>query len=234
MHIKPHEIHVWSIALRLSDDQEKKQLAILSDDEEERAGRFYFPIHRQRFIAAHAALRQILSLYVNLAAKDIVFGYTEYKKPYLQTPEATRLQFNLSHSDDLAVCAITLDHAVGIDIEKVEDTDKQDIAARFFSPRENAYLAGLSQPEKTISFYRLWSRKEALLKAIGKGLFIPLSSFTVSLHDEKETITLENETWSLHTLPHYLGYQSAVASNQDKIQICHWDFLAHGTPKPRM
>lgn len=226
MHIERNEIHVWSADLVLTAEQEKNKFALLSADERERALRFHFPIHRQRFIAARSALRQILSLYLHVAAEDILFAYGEHKKPYLQIPGST-LQFNLAHSFDRAVYAFTLNHAIGVDIEKMEDDDKQDIATRFFSPEENEELMRLSKHDKIAGFYRIWSRKEALIKAVGKGLSIPLSSFSVSASDASQTVILENESWTLLSLPIHPDYQSALASNQQINKIHYWDFFMH-------
>lgn len=230
MHIEPNEIHVWSTDLTLTEEQEKNKFFLLSADERERAQRFHFPIHRQRFIAARSTLRELLSRYVNTAAKDLLFSYDEYKKPYLQNPHHAHLQFNLAHSANLAVYAFTLNHAVGIDTEKIEHDTKQEIAARFFSPQENAALMQLPQPEQIAGFYRIWSRKEALIKAVGKGLSIPLSSFSVSVRDEPESIHLENETWTLLSLPIHPDYQSALASNQTIKKLSYWN-IARSVPK---
>lgn len=223
MQLQKQEIHVWSVDLAITAAQEKDQWLCLSQDERERALRFRFAKDKQRFIAAHYALRQLVSRYVLKAAEQIRFAYTTHKKPYLQDAS---LQFNLSHSATLALIAFTLDHAIGIDVEKMENDDKQALAARFFSPSENSALSHLAENEKIPGFYRLWSRKEALIKACGKGLSIPLSSFSTALDRETESVTLDNETWTVISLSAYPGYQAAIACNQPIKKIQYWDFNA--------
>lgn len=230
MQLEPNEIHVWSTTLTITTDEEKEKFTVLSQDECERADRFHFPIHRKRFIAARSMLRHILGLYLNALPEDIVFAYTEHEKPYLSTPNNTQLQFNLAHSHDIAVYAFTLNQAIGVDIEKVKASYDDAVAKRFFSPKENAELVQLSRDAQIDGFYRIWSRKEALIKATGKGLIIPLSSFSVSASDISEVITLEDENWSLIPLSIEAGYQSALASNQNIKKVLYWQ-LFDQTPK---
>jgi 4'-phosphopantetheinyl transferase len=214
MHIKPNEIQIWSAELTLDPAQEAEQLHMLSQDEQERALRFRFPIHKTRFIATRCLLRKILGDYLGVAPQTISFAYTEHQKPYLLSPENTQLQFNVSNSDDLGLFAFTLDHAIGVDIEKVQDVYKQAVAERFFSPQENAELSRLPSLEQINGFYRIWSRKEALVKAVGKGLTIPLTSFSVSVRDAPQMVELEEVIWQLIPLRVHTGYESAVASSQ--------------------
>ena len=225
MQLNANDVHIWSIDLSIISKQENQTLALLSADETARAHRFHFPIHRERFVLARSALRQILSLYLNIAPNKIEFFYTEYKKPYLNTSETIPLQFNLAHSHEMAVYAFTLNHAVGIDIEKMKEDYDAAVAKRYFSHQENEHLNQLPNRDKIIGFYRLWARKEAVIKAAGKGLFIPLSSFSVSVEDKRETIVLENEKWTLLSLDIHPAYQTALASNQNIKSIWYWRFF---------
>ncbi|HEX4044309.1 MAG TPA: 4'-phosphopantetheinyl transferase superfamily protein [Gammaproteobacteria bacterium] len=215
-----HEVHVWSISLALTNAEQAIKLACLSPEEVARANRFHLPVHQRRFIAAHAALREILSYYLDCSAKQISFGYTTYHKPFLSAPH-TQFQFNLAHSDEMAVVALTLDHAIGIDIEKIAVSYNPGVVKRYFSPQENQAFFALSEAERNTSFYRVWARKEAMVKATGKGLFLPLNSFSVSLNDETETILLNNEPWTLVSLSIDAAYQAALATNQHIGQIVY-------------
>lgn len=225
MHIKPHEVHIWTAHLD-SIKFEHKQFSVLSPDELERANRFKFSIHRQRFIIARLILRCILSKYLHTPAAEIQFAYI-HKKPHIQLPKDTNLQFNLSHSVDIAVYAFTSHHDIGIDIEQIQDTFNAAVAKRYFSHEENLSFAKLTSEEQIVAFYRLWSRKEALIKACGKGLSIPLSSFSVSVHDVEEQIDLENQRWTLIPLNLVDGYQSALATNQKVDKLLFWNFFDH-------
>jgi 4'-phosphopantetheinyl transferase len=227
MQLEAREVHVWSTDLTITPEQESEKLKLLSSDEGERARQFHFATHRQRFIAARSMLRQIISLYLAIAPQEFVFSYTEHHKPHLLVPDHSRLHFNVAHSHNMAAYAFTLDHAVGIDIEKTGLDYKEDVAKRFFSQREYKELMKLSEKEQIVGFYRLWSRKEAVIKAVGKGLSIPLSSFSVSIDSNVETIRLENENWNLLSLSIHPDYQSALASHQVIKTISYWHFFDH-------
>ncbi len=221
MQLQPTDIHLWSTDLTRVVDETK--LAFLSPEEHDRANRFHFPLHRHRFIAARITLRYLLSLYLDSPPDKIVFSYSEYKKPYLATHP--HLFFNIAHSHDIALYAFTLNHTIGVDIEKIREHYEEAIAKRYFSPYEYQSLMQLPKEAKAMAFYRLWSRKEALTKAIGKGLHIPLSNFSVSINENVETINLENDTWTLVSLPLYSDYQSAIASNQSIKNISYWHII---------
>lgn len=229
MQIEPNEIHIWSANLAITPEQQNKKITLLSKDEQERAKRFHFAIHGKRFIAARSMLREILSLYLTIAPQDIAFTYGENEKPCLLTPTPMALQFNLSHSENLAIYAITMHYDIGIDIEKIQDSYNADVAERFFSPQENRELQNLPSEDRCTGFYRLWSRKEAIVKATGKGL-AALSAFSVSASDLYETIVLnQNESWSLLPLSIHNEYQSAVATNQPVKKIWYWSFFEHSS-----
>jgi 4'-phosphopantetheinyl transferase len=225
MQITPHEIHIWTADLTLTQTEESKKFELLSADERERANRFHFPIHKQRFIAARSQLREILHLYLAIPPQDIIFSYDEHHKPHLQHSDSIPLQFNLSHSEHIAVFAFTLHHAIGIDIEKIQDDFNFAVAQRYFSKEENTALMQLPSQEKNAAFYRIWARKEAIIKAVGKGLAIPLSTFSVSLSQHKEVITFDHQDWSLIPLSIHPEYESAVATNQTVKKICSWKFF---------
>ena len=215
---------VWLVDLA-TQASETTLLALLSVEERNRAERFHAALHRQRFIAAHGYLRKILSLYVAIPAEALSFAYTEHHKPYLNIPDQPLIQFNLAHSADIALIAITKQHAIGVDIEKIKDKDIMAIAKRFFSPPEITALQQLPVLEQLPAFFRLWTRKEALVKAIGKGLSISLSSFSVSIAEKPEQISLENRSWSLVSLAIHPDFQSALASDQPITSVSIWRFF---------
>ena len=156
---------------------------LLSDDEQQRASRLVFHHDRARFIVARARLRQLLGARLGVSPASIEFSYGKRGKPALGARFADcRLCFNVSHSEDVAVYGFALDREIGVDVEAVRELpDADEIAARCFSLRENeAYLA-LSPPERPLGFFNCWTRKEALIKALGEGLSHPLEHFDVSL-----------------------------------------------------
>lgn len=225
MQLEPKEIHVWSTDLAIGRAQEEANASLLSPAEMARANRFLFPIHKRRFIASHAALREIIGLYLNLPPDKIVYQYGDHGKPSLSDANFLPLQFNVTHSDELAVFAFTLNHPIGIDIEKIQETYNEAVAKRYFTREENAALMHLPAQARVQGFYRLWARKEAIIKAIGKGLAIPLSSFSVSGSSTPVNISLEHETWTLIDLSIHADYQSALATTQQVEKISYWNFL---------
>ena len=231
MRLEPNQIHVWHADLVISPEKETTQSALLSTDELERAKRFHAPVHRMRFIAARSILRQILGLYLGVAPQEITFSYAEHNKPYLLKPAKTGLQFNLAHSYDMAVYAFTLTQLIGVDIEKIKDYYEPAVAKRFFSRQENTELMSLPPDEQTAGFYRIWARKEAIVKAVGKGLSIPLSSFSVSAKPIAESLTLESDSWSLVPLSINPGYQAALASNQPINEVSMWQLSEDGVER---
>lgn len=230
MQLIPNDVHIWSIHLPLPVTEMADLEHCLSDDEKSRAAQFRFAIHRERFIGARLALRYILSRYLNVSPESIQFNKGVHGKPFIESPK-TNLQFNISHADEFAVFAITLDHAVGIDIEKVRDRASQDIAARFFTHEENAALKRAPRDAKLTTFYRLWSRKEAIIKALGKGISsLPLSSFSVSATENPEILFMDNELWLLRSLTIHPDYQAAIATAASARTLHHLR-LVNGEPQ---
>jgi 4'-phosphopantetheinyl transferase len=209
MQLNTKNIHIWFFDLNLINQEEA--LLLLSEDEKTRAFAYQFPLHQQRYIAARSLLRRLIGHYLSVSPALVCFGYHSTHKPYVLVPQTTSLQFNLAHSHHKAVFAFSLNQAVGVDIEKIENHDHSALIKRFFSAEEQAAYAALPLDEKNIGFYRLWARNEALVKAIGKGLSIPLSSFSLSINNILETIIYEEEPW--HILPLTLDpdYESALA-----------------------
>jgi 4'-phosphopantetheinyl transferase len=191
--------------------------ALLSADESARAARFAFPHLREAFTLARGALRILLGRAEGAAPEDVRFSYGAKGKPEL-TPRS-RVQFNASHSADLALIAITLDREIGVDVEQVRPMrDLAGIAARFFSAGETAQLNSLPQDQREAAFFRCWTRKEAYIKAIGDGLSVPLDSFAVSLRPGEPARMIQlggsagaAAAWTMHDLVIAREYAAALA-----------------------
>lgn len=214
------EVHVWRVRQDCGEASLRQLSSLLSEDELERAGRFYYRKDHDHFVAARGALREILGRYTGVAPRRLRFAYEQYGKPALD-PETGGglLRFNLSHSHGLALCAVTLVRAVGIDIEFVrEEFAGEEIAERFFSPREVAALRALAPGERATAFFDCWTRKEAYIKARGEGLSHPLHSFAVSFAPGEPAALLctdddppEAARWSLVGLSPGGPYRAALA-----------------------
>ncbi len=163
-----NEVHLWRQSLNIATDEVEQLAKILAPDERERADRFRFPIHRQRFIVARATLRKILGCYLNLEPTKVQFQYSDRGKPSLID---NKIDFNISHSQDLAIYGFTKNRKIGIDLEYLRDMpDADNLAKRFFSANEYREIAALQTIEKQQTFFKIWTAKEAYLKATGAGL----------------------------------------------------------------
>jgi 4'-phosphopantetheinyl transferase len=176
------EVVVWWLR---TDDTGKNcsQLeALLDDTERARAARFHFQHDRSSYIAAHALGRALLSTYAGGDPTGWQFATGDHGKPeVISTHSGPRLRLNLSHTRGLAAAVLTMDHDVGIDVEWLGRKPVLDLAEHVFAPAECTYLAAVV-PELTHEvFLTFWTLKEAYVKAIGKGLAQPLSSFAFTL-----------------------------------------------------
>ena len=180
---EPDEVHVWRVTLEQPDDLLQHFWTTLETEEQERANRFRFEKHRRGFVIARGFVRSVLGRYLKFNPQALRFAYGLYGKPFLAGEhENTALRFNMSHSQDLALLAVTCDRDVGVDVEYIRtDFASADIARRFFSRAEVEAFNALPETERVAAFFRCWTRKEAFIKATGRGLSHPLDAFDVSL-----------------------------------------------------
>jgi len=162
------ELHLWRIEL---DGPTDALGDLLSPDEQERAERLLDQQGQQRFIQARSALRIILGKYLEVAPSELAFGYGEHGKPFVQDP-TTDLCFNLTHSHELALLAVTHKAEVGIDLERPQArSNAQAIARRLFDETIQQELDKLEGSALTQAFYQHWTAHEAAIKALGSGIF---------------------------------------------------------------
>jgi 4'-phosphopantetheinyl transferase len=214
--LRPNEVHVWRAGLTCDAPGEATLSAILSDDERARAGRFVQPRDRRRFIVARGRLRQLLGNYLGLSPVHVRLLAGPFGKPHLA--EATSsIKFNVAHSDELALFAFAPGGEVGIDLEfKRPGAEFSDLARRFFSTAESAALSAIgNSEERRHAFFRCWTRKEAYLKALGKGLQVPLDGFTVTVTDAAALVqtahdTWQRDRWQLEDLAPAAGFAAAL------------------------
>lgn len=223
--LSDNEVHVWRASL---DGPTADYVQLLSTDEQTKAQRFLFEREQRRYIAARGILRIILGRYLNSPPEKLQFEYRQHGKPILVFHELQqKLCFNLSHSEEMVLYAVTLDRQVGIDIEYIQTTlDVGKLAEQFFSPSERAELDALPSNKKLESFFSGWTRKEAYLKARGDGMAFPLDQFTVSMDCEKPAKLLEVKDgpqelsrWSLHALTPAPGYIGTLAVEGNDLQL---------------
>jgi 4'-phosphopantetheinyl transferase len=211
-----------------------QQLAqTLSEEEHRKAKCFHFEQDRKRFIVGRGVLRTILGLYLGVEPSLLRFCYNSHGKPYLADRfGGGALQFNLSHSHELALYAFTRGREIGVDLEYIRYIpDAEQIAASFFSARENTVLHTLPTSQKQETFFNCWTRKEAYIKAIGNGLAQPLDKFDVSLAPGEPARLLsvdgapeEASRWSLKALTPAPGYVAALAVEGHNWSLTYWQF----------
>ncbi|GBE04449.1 4'-phosphopantetheinyl transferase sfp [bacterium BMS3Abin10] len=181
--LKHEEIHVWCASLDQPVSRFQMLSQTLSPDEHMRAERFHFEKDRNHFIISHGILRTILGSYLSVEPDKLQFCYGKYGKPALADISGNgRICFNSSRSEWRALYVFTLDREIGVDIEHIHDISEMDqIVERFFSVTENEVFHALPESKKKEAFFNCWTRKEAVIKAIGDGLYCPLDKFDVSL-----------------------------------------------------
>jgi 4'-phosphopantetheinyl transferase len=203
--------------LDLAPEAVRAHAALLSAAERQRAVRFRLERDRRRFIVARARLRKLLAERLTAAPEAIELVCGKHGKPALAQGD---LRFNVSHSGDVAAYAFARGCEIGIDIEEIRAVPEADaIAARTFSRGEHDAYAALPPHERVLGFLNCWTRKEAFVKALGKGLSISLDSFDVTLAPGEPAKILRVGTtpgkeagWRLHSFLPAPGFVAAVAS----------------------
>jgi 4'-phosphopantetheinyl transferase len=230
------EVHVWRIGLELDDASLARLRQTLAEEERRRAERFHFEKDRRHFIAGRGAMRILLAGYLTSRPEEVRFAYSNYGKPRLvDAINDSDLRFNLTHSHGLALLAVTRGRDVGIDVERLRDmeNDGQGLAERFFSPHESAVLRSLPSHLRREAFFHCWTRKEAYIKADGKGLSLPLAQFDVSLYPGEAAALLatrhdpdEVRRWSMASLLPGEGYVGALVVQGSSWRMWCGDWLA--------
>jgi len=228
-----NEVHVWRIGLEQPASQIEGLRQIVAPDELSRAEAFFFPRDRDRFIAARAVLRIILSRYLKRDPRQLRFCYSTYGKPSLaEECGGDWLRFNVAHSHQIALIAVAIGRELGVDIEYIRpQVVEEQIAERFFSPREVAALRALPASQQAEAFFNCWTRKEAYIKARGEGLSLPLDQFDVSLVPGEPARLLsvhgdpqEASRWSLRELTPGPGYTAALVVEGHAWQLKCWQW----------
>jgi 4'-phosphopantetheinyl transferase len=230
------EVHVWRASLYLEASYIQSLQQILAADELARAGRFYFQKDREHFIVARGLLRIILGRYLDMEPSQLRFCYNHHGKPALDRKlGGDGCSFNLSHSHGLALYAVTRGRKIGVDLERIRpDLADEHIAEQFFSPLEIAALRALHTNIQKEAFFNCWTRKEAYIKAKGKGLSLPLNQFEVSLVPGEPAALFSTNgdpqeafRWSLQELVPGSNFVAALAVEGHDWQLKCWQWPEH-------
>jgi 4'-phosphopantetheinyl transferase len=230
--LSPGVVHVWRVPLNDSSLHAAHASLSLSADERIRAQHYRIPDRQKEFIVTRSILRKLLSQYAGVPAANLRLENQAQGKPILTNPPLLPVQFNVSHTKGMALLAFTMIHTVGIDVEKIDRVvSVQNIAARFFSPRESARLISLSSENRKQEFFTYWTCKEAYLKMRGTGLSGGLGQCEIVFDPagSKAEVWWRNESirkvdCSLFRVNPGQMYTGAVAVNQPFSDVSFWDW----------
>jgi len=171
---------LWLVGVADKEGPRPEEDSVLSADEMARANRFHFAVDRTRFILARSALRTLLGGLTDTPPERIAFSTGPYGKPSLVgRPD---LHFNVSHSGALALIGVSPERPIGVDIEALrENIDELALARTFFCEEEHSFLSSCEGAAQLVAFYKIWTCKEAVLKAFGVGISSYLKDFSVRL-----------------------------------------------------
>lgn len=230
------EIHVWRISLLAPPMEIANATQVLTEEERERAGSFRFLPVQRRFVLRRTRLRQLLAAYIATDPLELRLESGPQGKPFLAKPAGSdEIQFSCSHSGDLALIAFARGVELGVDLHQHQPMNEaEDLARHYFSASEIRELAQLPPALKTIGFFNCWTRKEAFIKATGRGLSYPLDRFSVSLTPGQPAAILSAEdepeavnAWSLVSLEVAPDYSAALVFKDKLSQVRNlaWDSL---------
>jgi len=227
-------VDVWIVPLAVGSDHAQTLWELLSADERARADHFAYEKDRVRFVVGRGTLRRILASYAGARPDDIRFTYGDHGKPMLaNVTESKGIEFNASGSADLAVCAVTIGERLGIDIELCRPIADEVFVEQCLAPVERDEYLALSSDERPAFFYRIWTLKEAYLKATGVGLSVPVSTVLISCPRGGPVQFVADAgvpdggaNWTLvefEPSPQYVG-ALVVAGQRRPVQYRHWPF----------
>jgi len=210
----PEQIHLWQYPIGDPPDTQHlaRAMTLLSTAEKTRCAAFHREKHRAEYALSHAMLRLALSEYAPVKPEEWQFLTGEKGKPEIASPAlATPLFFNLSHTDGLAVCVAGRIRTLGVDVENMSrKVSPQELAKRFFAHGEYEYLRTMPPGSQREAFFRIWTLKEAYIKASGEGLTIPLDSFHFQFSvGSPAEVTLESNAESNPSAWSFFEFQSA-------------------------
>jgi 4'-phosphopantetheinyl transferase len=242
INLTPGRVDVWHCSTEQPDAVVAALHGELAAAEQRRAAQFRFDRPRREFIIARALLRRLLAAAMNRQPSAVALDASEHGKPRVLLPQhAPAIEFNVSHSHGLAVVAMTIGAAVGVDIECVRDKpDIERLAERFFSPLETQTLMQVPAADRRRAFFVCWTRKEAILKATGKGVSLPLDSFDTSFWPASEAKLLAArwgaavpDKWSMANLDlgeRHVGSLAVSSDHPVTHLLCNGDGILQADP----
>ncbi len=216
MKIFKNSIEIWDIQLSDHGDDNIFCRSLLTHEELARAAKFLKPADAEGFILSRGLLRRILANCMNIEPATLRFSRNPQGKPFLEGGE---LEFNVSHSRDRLLIAVTSGRLVGIDIEfKRDGLNMESIIKRWFAPAEQIAFQTVENPADV--FFEIWAKKEAYVKALGIGIYKELNTFAVPIGEKPFLPVLDvNGQWFFQLLDIDSGYAAAVVSTSPTVPI---------------
>ncbi len=218
--LNPGQLVVVMLDQNSCDQTDEGDLRLLTIIEKERADRFHFSKDRNQFLTARIYLKRLIGQLLKVEPGTLELAKTTFGKLYL--PDYPSLNFNLTHSTGVVLYAFALNQEVGVDVEAISrQVHAKELAQRFFAPQEVSRLMQLSGAELQRAFFRVWTRKEAFIKAEGSGLSFPLQDFSVPVEALQDRFGVEFnlldrpvDSWLVETFIPKAGYLASVAAKR--------------------
>ena len=243
--LTPGVVHVWYAGLTAHPSELVRHEAVLSSDEWSRVRRIRDPEAARRFVVRRGLLRHLLARYLGAPPQALVLCQGRQGKPALARPWSQHnLHFSLSDSGELAVYAFAIGHPLGVDLERLRPVARGiALARRHFSPGEQTWLQAQPPERWEEAFLRCWTCKEAVVKAVGSGLTVPLQEISVAHWEDPPRVTWPSQEgrWRIQLLESPPGYLAALALPAERplTPQVHWvegaslpEFSAQGPLPP--
>lgn len=229
--IPSHMIVIWKVRIPRFNAEEERFRTLLSSKETKKADAFRSKELTRRYVITQGILRCILGKYLVIAPEEVEFTLGPHQKPYVAR-DSSKLQFNMTHSGDLALIAISTSDEVGIDIERCDPNFLDEgLEKSVLSEYEREAYAKVPAQLKTEAFFCAWTHKEALLKLAGVGLYKAPKDVEVPLHLVPDTcsVLFDGQERFLKSFLVDNGYVAAVASTKPYFDISVRAYGDHGS-----
>ncbi len=228
----PDEVHIWRFRSDRTEDEVGQYQQILSPEEGARASRLHKEMDRNRFTSRRGVLRTILSRYLHESPADVQLIQQDLGRPEVITKDPrSALKFSTSHSHEWALCAVTSDERIGVDIELLDlEFQFTDVVRHYFSPAETKALNALEVTAQAEAFFRIWTQKEAYVKALGRGLLVQLPDLAGSFVEFECSVRLPDSEGDFHdwyrlTFINVICYLATVLISQTRKECRFFEYL---------
>jgi len=220
--LKKNDVHLWGMHRNVYNELNNYSKYLLSEEEQNRAHRFRFRKDHNLFVMGRCFTKIMLAHYTDGTPESVKIIPDSFGKPTCEI----NLYFNISHADDELLLGFSKSE-IGVDIERIDPAvDIESIGESHFSENELQQLMNRTRDERVEMFFEIWTKKEALIKAIGKGLSIPLQDFNVTHPNGKVHWKFPNEknygNWYLQNVETKQGFKAAFATQKEVVDLSYF------------